>query len=195
MIDSDNQSSGLKEVNREYLEIEKETDGFKNKSPKNIVSLPLALEKAEESITLDKSGIKQVKTILTGEHLTAVLNVFDPEFVISDGVDQFLVLVLAEIQSFKETLRQHVTGGKLREITEEVKSFVVGNKTLTGLFVHTPVGELQYQIRTWLAENFEFLSVTGDDIVGNILAVDGREDLVQVAKLPLKKQIEKTGII
>ncbi|GFS35072.1 kinesin like protein for actin based chloroplast movement 1 [Actinidia rufa] len=61
---------------------------------------------------------------------------------------------------------KHVTGGKLREITEEAKSFAVGNKALAALFVHTPAGELQRQIRTWLAENFEFLSVTGDDAVG-----------------------------
>ncbi|PSS30023.1 Kinesin-like protein [Actinidia chinensis var. chinensis] len=66
----------------------------------------------------------------------------------------------------QETWRQHVTGGKLREITEEAKSFAVGNKALAALFVHTPAGELQRQIRTWLAENFEFLSVTGDDAVG-----------------------------
>ncbi|XP_052196506.1 kinesin-like protein KIN-14B isoform X8 [Diospyros lotus] len=66
----------------------------------------------------------------------------------------------------QETWRQHVTGGKLREITEEAKSFAVGNKALAALFVHTPAGELQRQIRSWLAENFEFLSVTGDDIVG-----------------------------
>ena len=50
------------------------------------------------------------------------------------------MLVLAEIQSFKGTWR-HVIGGKLREITEEAKSFAVGNKTLVGLFVHTPVDE------------------------------------------------------
>ncbi|XP_059624154.1 kinesin-like protein KIN-14B [Cornus florida] len=66
----------------------------------------------------------------------------------------------------QETWRQHVTGGKLREITEEAKSFAVGNKALAALFVHTPAGELQRQIRSWLAENFEFLSVTGDDAVG-----------------------------
>ncbi|KAL5705853.1 Kinesin-like protein KIN-14B [Ranunculus cassubicifolius] len=63
----------------------------------------------------------------------------------------------------QETWRQHVTGGKLREITEEAKSFAVGNKSLAALFVHTPAGELQRQIRSWLAENFEFLSVTGGD--------------------------------
>ncbi|XP_057530999.1 kinesin-like protein KIN-14B [Amaranthus tricolor] len=63
----------------------------------------------------------------------------------------------------EETWRQHVTGGKLREITEEAKSFAAGNKALAALFVHTPAGELQRQIRSWLAENFEFLSVTGDD--------------------------------
>ncbi|KAE9614469.1 putative minus-end-directed kinesin ATPase [Lupinus albus] len=58
--------------------------------------------------------------------------------------------------------RQQVTGGKLREITEEAKSFAVGNKALAALFVHTPAGELQRQIRSWLAENFDFLSVTGN---------------------------------
>ncbi|XP_010277484.1 PREDICTED: kinesin-like protein KIN-14B isoform X1 [Nelumbo nucifera] len=66
----------------------------------------------------------------------------------------------------QETWRQHVTGGKLREITEEAKSFAVGNKSLAALFVHTPAGELQRQIRSWLAENFEFLSVTGADAIG-----------------------------
>ncbi|KAK2977285.1 hypothetical protein RJ640_013050 [Escallonia rubra] len=66
----------------------------------------------------------------------------------------------------QETWRQHVTGGKLREITEEAKVYAVGNKALAALFVHTPAGELQRQIRSWLAENFDFLSVTGDDAVG-----------------------------
>ncbi|KMT09267.1 hypothetical protein BVRB_6g133670 [Beta vulgaris subsp. vulgaris] len=65
----------------------------------------------------------------------------------------------------EETWRQHVTGGKLREITEEAKSFAAGNKALAALFVHTPAGELQRQIRSWLAENFEFLSVIGDDAI------------------------------
>ncbi|XP_065873020.1 kinesin-like protein KIN-14B isoform X2 [Euphorbia lathyris] len=62
--------------------------------------------------------------------------------------------------------RQQVTGGKLREIQEDAKFFAIGNKALAALFVHTPAGELQRQIRTWLAENFEFLSVTGDDLSG-----------------------------
>ncbi|XWS29591.1 hypothetical protein CRYUN_Cryun24cG0041900 [Craigia yunnanensis] len=67
----------------------------------------------------------------------------------------------------QDTLRQQqVTGGKLREIQEEAKSFAVGNKALAALFVHTPAGELQRQIRSWLAENFEFLSVTGDEASG-----------------------------
>ncbi|KAI3947662.1 hypothetical protein MKX01_034327 [Papaver californicum] len=72
-----------------------------------------------------------------------------------------IVLKLRGIE--QETWRQHVTGGKLREITEEAKSFAIGNKGLAALFVHTPAGELQRQIRGWLAENFEFLSVTGGD--------------------------------
>lgn len=62
--------------------------------------------------------------------------------------------------------RQQVTGGKLREIQEEAKGFAIGNKALAALFVHTPAGELQRQIRSWLAENFEFLSVTGDEASG-----------------------------
>lgn len=66
----------------------------------------------------------------------------------------------------QETWRQHVTGGKLREITEEAKSFAVGNKALAALFVHTPAGELQRQIRNWLAENFDFLSITEDGVGG-----------------------------
>nr|XP_027074966.1 kinesin-like protein KIN-14B [Coffea arabica] len=66
----------------------------------------------------------------------------------------------------QETWRQHVTGGKLREITEEAKSFAVGNRALAALFVHTPAGELQRQIRNWLAENFDFLSVTDDTVGG-----------------------------
>nr|CAD1826270.1 unnamed protein product [Ananas comosus var. bracteatus] len=66
----------------------------------------------------------------------------------------------------QETWRQHITGGKLREITEEAKAFAIGNKALAALFVHTPAGELQRQIRSWLAENFEFLSVTGGDALG-----------------------------
>jgi len=59
-----------------------------------------------------------------------------------------------------------VTGGKLREIQDEAKSFAIGNKPLAALFVHTPAGELQRQIRSWLAESFEFLSVTADDVSG-----------------------------
>ncbi|GJN00324.1 hypothetical protein PR202_ga17748 [Eleusine coracana subsp. coracana] len=75
-----------------------------------------------------------------------------------------IVLKLRGIE--EETWRQHVTGGKLREITEEAKAFSIGNKALAALFVHTPAGELQRQIRAWLAENFDFLSVTGGDIAG-----------------------------
>uniref|UniRef100_A0A2N9IYY4 Reverse transcriptase zinc-binding domain-containing protein n=1 Tax=Fagus sylvatica TaxID=28930 RepID=A0A2N9IYY4_FAGSY len=71
-----------------------------------------------------------------------------------------------QIHGFKDSWRQQVTGGKLREIQEEAKSFAIGNKALAALFVHTPAGELQRQIRSWLAENFDFLSVTGDDASG-----------------------------
>ncbi|XP_054824002.1 kinesin-like protein KIN-14B isoform X2 [Prosopis cineraria] len=66
----------------------------------------------------------------------------------------------------QETWRQQVTGGKLREITEEARSFAIQNKALAALFVHTPAGELQRQVRSWLAENFEFLSVSGNDALG-----------------------------
>nr|AMS24254.1 kinesin 14-V protein [Marsilea vestita] len=63
----------------------------------------------------------------------------------------------------QETWRQHVTGGKLRETTEEARNYAIGNKALAALFVHTPAGELQRQIRSWLAENFDFLSLSGGD--------------------------------
>eukprot|EP01018_Ginkgo_biloba_P002957 Gb_34369 [translate_table: standard] len=68
----------------------------------------------------------------------------------------------------QETWQQHVTGGKLREITEEARNYAIGNKSLAALFVHTPAGELQRQIRAWLAENFDFLSVTGGDAIGGV---------------------------
>ncbi|XP_042041651.1 kinesin-like protein KIN-14B [Salvia splendens] len=66
----------------------------------------------------------------------------------------------------QETWRQHITGGKLREITEEAKIYSIGNKALAALFVHTPAGELQRQIRNWLAENFDFLSIADDTAAG-----------------------------
>ncbi|VVB18129.1 unnamed protein product [Arabis nemorensis] len=78
-----------------------------------------------------------------------------------------LVSVVSRIRGHdQDTGRQQVTGGKLREIQDEAKSFAIGNKPLAALFVHTPAGELQRQIRSWLAENFEFLSVTVDDALG-----------------------------
>ncbi|KAF8081981.1 hypothetical protein N665_0854s0018 [Sinapis alba] len=78
-----------------------------------------------------------------------------------------LVSVVSRIRGHdQDTGRQQVTGGKLREIQDDAKSFAIGNKPLAALFVHTPAGELQRQIRSWLAESFEFLSVTGDDASG-----------------------------
>ncbi|KAH0888013.1 hypothetical protein HID58_050442 [Brassica napus] len=75
------------------------------------------------------------------------------------------VKALAE-EAAQDSGRQQVTGVKLREMQDEAKSFAIGNKSLAALFVHTPAGELQRQIRLWLAENFEFLSVTADDVSG-----------------------------
>lgn len=77
-----------KERHNDYKKIKEITD----EGPKNIASLVLIPEKAEESITLVKSGIKKIKTILAGEYLTVVLNVFYCKqcnsFVVnSDGVD------------------------------------------------------------------------------------------------------------
>ncbi|KAF3439212.1 hypothetical protein FNV43_RR17487 [Rhamnella rubrinervis] len=77
------------------------------------------------------------------------------------------ISVVSKIRGLdQDTPKQQVTGGKLREIHEEAKSFAIGNKALAALFVHTPAGELQRQIRSWLAENFDFLSVTGNDASG-----------------------------
>ncbi|RXH74075.1 hypothetical protein DVH24_021255 [Malus domestica] len=66
----------------------------------------------------------------------------------------------------QETPRQQVTAGKLKEINEEAKSFAIANKALAALFVHTPAGEHERQLRSWLAENFDFLSSTGEDASG-----------------------------
>ncbi|KAK7307259.1 hypothetical protein VNO77_40159 [Canavalia gladiata] len=78
----------------------------------------------------------------------------------------------------EDTWRQQVTGGKLREITEEAKKFAIGNKSLAALFVHTPAGELQRQIRSWLAEKFQFLSITGNDAPGG---TTGQLELISTA--------------
>ncbi|KAI3717567.1 hypothetical protein L1987_69269 [Smallanthus sonchifolius] len=78
----------------------------------------------------------------------------------------------------QESWRQHVTGAKLREITDDAKAFATGNKALAALFVHTPAGELQRQIRSWLAMNFDFLSVSGVDAVGG---VTGQLELLSTA--------------
>ncbi|TKY69947.1 Kinesin protein KCA1 [Spatholobus suberectus] len=78
----------------------------------------------------------------------------------------------------EETWRQQVTGGKLREISEEAKSFAIGNKALAAPFVHTPAGELQCQIRSWLAEKFDFLSVMGNDARGG---TTGQLELIATA--------------
>lgn len=56
-----------------------------------------------------------------------------------------------------------MTGEKLREITDEAKAYAVGNKALAALVVHTPTGELLRQISSWLADNFDFLSVTSEE--------------------------------
>lgn len=78
----------------------------------------------------------------------------------------FYIVVRLKNVNLQDTSKQQVTGGKLREIHEEAKSFAIGNKALAALFVHTPAGELQRQIRSWLAENFDFLSVTAEDASG-----------------------------
>jgi hypothetical protein len=76
--------------------------------------------------------------------------------------------------------RQHVMGGKLRETNDEARTFAIGNKSLASLFVHTPAGELQRQIRGWLAENFDFLSLTGGESIGG---VTGHLELLSTAIL------------
>ncbi|GKE12407.1 kinesin-like protein KIN-14B, partial [Tanacetum coccineum] len=67
---------------------------------------------------------------------------------------------------------------KLREITDDAKAFTTRNRALAALFVYTPAGELQRQIRSWLAMNFDFLSVTGVDVVGG---VTGQLELLSTA--------------
>ncbi|KAE9450470.1 hypothetical protein C3L33_17632, partial [Rhododendron williamsianum] len=80
-------------------------------------------------------------------------------------------LVGEQIQGFKVNIKPEKKSKlsavvlKMRGIDQHFGSNV-GNKALAALFVHTPAGELQRQIRSWLAENFDFLSVTGGDAVG-----------------------------
>lgn len=104
---------------------------------------------------------ESAKGYLMDEHISAFIVNIKPE---RKSKLSSVVLKIRGID--QETWRHHVTGGKLREITEEAKSFAIGNKALAALFVHTPAGELQRQIRVWLAENFEFLSVTSYDDAG-----------------------------
>lgn len=39
-----------------------------------------------------------------------------------------------------------MTGGKLKETTDEARAFAVGNKSLASLFVHTPAGKTVFSI-------------------------------------------------
>ena len=52
------------------------------------------------------------------------------------------VVLICNTQNWnvQESWRQHVISAKLREITDDAKTFATGNKAL---FVHTPAGELQ----------------------------------------------------
>ncbi|KAG2611815.1 hypothetical protein PVAP13_4KG212200 [Panicum virgatum] len=113
------------------------------------------------------------RTVLVDEHVHGFKVNIRPE---KKSKFSSIVLKLRGIE--EETWRQHVTGGKLREITEDAKAFSIGNKALAAFFVHTPAGELQRQIRTWLAENFEFLSVTGGDAAGG---ASGQLELLSTA--------------
>jgi len=113
------------------------------------------------------------RTALVDEHVPSFKVNIRPE---KKSKFSSIVLKLRGIE--EETWRQHVTGGKLREITEDAKAFSIGNKALAALFVHTPAGELQRQIRAWLAENFEFLSVTGGDAAGG---ASGQLELLSTA--------------
>lgn len=39
-----------------------------------------------------------------------------------------------------------MTGGKLKETTDEARVFAIGNKSLASLFVHTPAGKTFFSI-------------------------------------------------
>ncbi|XP_024370737.1 kinesin-like protein KIN-14A isoform X3 [Physcomitrium patens] len=68
----------------------------------------------------------------------------------------------------QDSSRQHVSERKLKETSEDARAFAIGNKSLASLFVHTPAGELRRQIRGWLAENFDFLSLTGGETISGV---------------------------
>ncbi|KAJ4714545.1 Kinesin-like protein [Melia azedarach] len=90
----------------------------------------------------------------------------------------------------QDTWRQQVTGGKLREIQEEAKSFAIGNKALAALFVHTPAGAAlppntdalgqllsEYSKRVYNSQLQHLKDIAGT------LATEEAEDASQVAKL------------
>ncbi|KAG0578552.1 hypothetical protein M758_4G028600 [Ceratodon purpureus] len=81
---------------------------------------------------------------------------------------KFSSLVSKLMGNDQDSGRPHVTGGKLKETTDEARAFAIGNKSLASLFVHTPAGELQRQIRGWLAENFDFLSLSSGETIGGV---------------------------
>ncbi|KAL2636418.1 hypothetical protein R1flu_007897 [Riccia fluitans] len=60
---------------------------------------------------------------------------------------------------------QTLTGSKLRETSEDARYYAIGNKALAALFVHTPAGELQRQIRAWLAQNIDPLASPNGEAV------------------------------
>ncbi|BBN04338.1 hypothetical protein MPTK1_3g03760 [Marchantia polymorpha subsp. ruderalis] len=61
--------------------------------------------------------------------------------------------------------QQNLTGGKLRETSDDARYYAIGNKALAALFVHTPAGELQRQIRAWLSQNFDPLATPNGESV------------------------------
>ncbi|GAB2213923.1 hypothetical protein Droror1_Dr00018249 [Drosera rotundifolia] len=99
--------------------------------------------------------LEKLKTVAMRAGFDSFLN-STPDAVFRSAPAKYsLIGLMRDLRGIDEdTWRQHVTGGKLREITEEAKSFAIGNKSLAALLIHTPTGELQRDIRSWLAENF-----------------------------------------
>eukprot|EP00850_Spirogloea_muscicola_P012622 SM000082S22864 [mRNA] locus=s82:305772:315537:- [translate_table: standard] len=81
-----------------------------------------------------------------------------------------------EARSGAETPKGTEQGGRqvaterLKEISQEARTFAIGNRDLAAVFAHGEQEELRRRIRKWLAETFHFLSLnhTAEEVPGDL---------------------------
>ncbi|GAQ85314.1 Kinesin [Klebsormidium nitens] len=55
----------------------------------------------------------------------------------------------------------HLAEGKAEQVKQDARIYATGNKAMAALFAHTLAGELTSRLRSWIADHFEFLNITG----------------------------------